>query len=109
MENPSDLITRKQIIDLNSSKLWWEGPIFLKEHDIFENKVVTEIDIIEEKRQNTFVCLSDTKDQVDLNKVLNINKYNLRTLLFVYLILKIKLIWIKYLILINTVVILKNW
>ena len=68
MENPSDLITRKQIIDLNSSKLWWEGPIFLKEHDIFENKDVIEIDIIEEKRENTFVCLSDIKDQVDLNK-----------------------------------------
>ena len=68
------------------------GSIFFKEHDIFENKVVTEIDITEEKRQNTFVCLFDTKDQVDLNKVLNINKYNLRTLLFVYLILKIKLI-----------------
>ena len=68
IENPSDdLITRKQIIDLNSSKLWWEGPIFLKEHDIFENKDVIEIDIIEEKRQNTFVCLSDIKDQVDLN------------------------------------------
>ena len=50
MENPSDLITRKQIIDLNSSKLLWEGPIFLKEHDIFENKDVIEIDITEEKR-----------------------------------------------------------
>ena len=24
-ENPLDLITRKQIIDLNSNKLWWEG------------------------------------------------------------------------------------
>ena len=48
IENPSDdLITRKQIIDLNSSKLWWEGRIFLKEHYIFENKVVIEIDIIE--------------------------------------------------------------
>ena len=50
MENPSDLITRKQIIDLNNNKLWWEGPIFLKERDIFENKDVTDIDIIEEKR-----------------------------------------------------------
>ena len=68
IENPSDdLITRKQIIDLNSSKLWWERRIFLKEHDIFENKDVIEIDIIEEKRENTFVCLSDIKDQVDLN------------------------------------------
>ena len=47
MENPSDLITRKQIINLNSSKIWWEGPIFLKLHNIFENKDVIEIDIIE--------------------------------------------------------------
>ena len=47
MENPSDLITRKQIINLHSSKLWWEGPVFLKEHNIFENKDVIEIDIIE--------------------------------------------------------------
>ena len=76
MENPSDLITRKQIIDLNSSKLWWEGPIFLKEHDIFENKDVIEIDITEVKRENTFVCLSDIKDKVDLNELLNINKYS---------------------------------
>ena len=76
MENPSDLITRKQIIDLNSSKLWWEWPIFLKEHNIFENKDVIEIDITEEKRENTFVCSSDIKDKVDLNEVLNINKYS---------------------------------
>ena len=76
MGNPSDLITSKQIIDLNSNKLWWEGPIFLKEHDIFENKNVIKIDIIEEKHENTFVCLSDIKDQVDLNEVLNINKYS---------------------------------
>ena len=76
MENPSDLITCKQIIDLNSSKLWWEGPIFLKEHDIFENIDVIEIDIIEEKRENTFVCLSDIKHKVDLNEVLNIDKYS---------------------------------
>ena len=47
MENPSDLITRKQIINLNSSKLWWEGPIFLKKQNTFENKDVIEIDIIE--------------------------------------------------------------
>ena len=76
MENPSDLITRKQIIDLNSSKLWWEWQIFLKEHNIFENKDVIEIDIIEEKRENTFVCLSDIKHKVDLNEVLNIDKYS---------------------------------
>ena len=76
MGNPSDLITPKQIIDLNSNKLWWEGPIFLKEHDIFENKNVIKIDIIEEKHENTFVCLSDIKDQVDLNEVLNINKFS---------------------------------
>ena len=76
MGNPSDLITPKQIIDLNSNKLWWEGPIFLKEHDIFENKNVIKIDIIEEKHENTFVCLSDIKDQVDLSEVLNINKYS---------------------------------
>ena len=76
MGNPSDLITPKQIIDLNGNKLWWEGPIFLKEHDIFENKNVIKIDIIEEKHENTFVCLSDIKDQVDLSEVLNINKYS---------------------------------
>ena len=76
MENPSDLITCKQIIDLNSSKRWWEWPIFLKEHDIFENKDVIEIDIIEEKRENTFVCLSDIKHKVDLNQLLNIDKYS---------------------------------
>ena len=69
MENPSDLITRKEIIDLDNNKLWWEGPIFLKEHDIFEDKDVTEMDITEEKRENTFVCLSDIKNQVDLNEV----------------------------------------
>ena len=48
----------------------------LKERDIFENKDVIEIDIIEEKRKKTFVCLSDIKDEVDLNEVLNINKYS---------------------------------
>ena len=74
MENPSDLITRKEIIDLDNNKLWWEGPIFLKEHDIFEDKDVTEMDITEEKRENTFVCLSDIKNQVDLNEVSNISK-----------------------------------
>ena len=68
MENPSDLITCKQMIDLNSRKLWWEGPIFLKEHNIFENKDVIEIDIIEEKCENTFVCLSDIKNKIDLNE-----------------------------------------
>ena len=52
------------------------GVVFLKEHDIFENKDVIEIDIIEEKRENNFICLSDIKDQVDLNEVLNINKYS---------------------------------
>ena len=76
VENPSDLITRKQIIDLNSSRPLWEGQIFLKEHNIFENKGVIEIDIIEEKRENTFVCLSDIKGKVDFNEVLNINKYS---------------------------------
>ena len=76
VENPSDLITRKQIIDLNSSRPLWEGQIFLKEHNIFENKDVIEIDIIEEKRENTFVCLSDIKGKVDFNEVLNINKYS---------------------------------
>ena len=30
MENPTDLITRKQIIDLNCNKFWWEGTIILK-------------------------------------------------------------------------------
>ena len=76
VENPSDLITRKQIIDLNSSRPLWEGQIFLKEYNIFENKDVIEIDIIEEKRENTFVCLSDIKGKVDFNEVLNINKYS---------------------------------
>ena len=57
MGKPSDLITPKEIIDLNSNKLWWEGPIFLKEHDIFENKNVIKTNIIEEKREDTFVCL----------------------------------------------------
>ena len=56
------------MIDLNSRKLWWEGPIFLKEHNIFENKDVIEIDIIEEKCENTFVCLSDIKNKIDLNE-----------------------------------------
>ena len=37
------------------------GVVFLKEHDIFENKDVIEIDIIEEKRENNFICLSDIK------------------------------------------------
>ena len=73
IENPSDLTTRKQIVDLNSSKLSWEGPIFLKEHNIFENKDVIEIDIIEEKRENTVLCLCDIKNKTDLNEVLNIN------------------------------------
>ena len=76
IENPSDLTTRKQIVDLNSSKLSWEGPIFLKEHNIFENKDVIEIDIIEEKRENTVLCLCDIKNKTDLNEVLNINKYS---------------------------------
>ena len=53
-----------------------KGPIFLKEHDIRENKDVIEIDIIKEKSENTFGFL---------------------------LILKFKLIWMKYWILINTV------
>ena len=75
MENPSDLITRKKIIDLNSNKLWWEGLIFLKEHDILDNKDAIEIDTVEEKRENTFVWLSDIKNQVNLNEVFNINKY----------------------------------
>ena len=44
--------------------------------NVFENEDVIEIGIIEEKRENTFVCLSDIKDQVDLNEVLNINKYS---------------------------------
>ena len=61
---------------MNNKNLWWEGPIFLKEQDIFENKDVIEIDIIEEKSENTFVCLSDIKGQVDLNEVLNFNKYS---------------------------------
>ena len=52
------------------------GVVFLKEHDIFENNYVIEIDIIEEKRESNFICLSDIKDQVDLNEVLNINKYS---------------------------------
>ena len=73
---PLDIITRKKIIDSNNSKLWWEGPIFLKECDIFENKDVIEIYTTEEKRKNTFVYLSDIKDQVDLDEVLNINKYS---------------------------------
>ena len=60
-ENTSDLITNKQIIDLIKNKIWWEGPIFLKEHDIFENKDVTEIDTIEQKSKNIFVCLSGIK------------------------------------------------
>ena len=30
MENPTDLITRKQIIYLNCNKFWWEGTIILK-------------------------------------------------------------------------------
>ena len=41
-----------------------------------ENKDVIEIDITEEKRENTFLCLSDIKNQVDLNEVLNISKYS---------------------------------
>ena len=65
-----------QINNLNSSKPLWEGQIFLKEHNIFENKDVIEIDIIEEKRENTFVCLSDIKGKVDFNEVLYINKYS---------------------------------
>ena len=35
--------------------------MFLKEHDIFENKDVTEIDTIEQKSKNIFVCLSGIK------------------------------------------------
>ena len=55
--------------------------MFLKEHDIFENKGVIEIDIIEEESEKTFVCLFNIRDQVDLNEVLNINKYdNLKNL-----------------------------
>ena len=55
--------------------------MFLKEHDIFENKGVIEIDIIEEVSEKTFVCLFNIRDQVDLNEVLNINKYdNLKNL-----------------------------
>ena len=55
--------------------------MFLKEHDIFENEDVIEIDIIEEKSEKTFVCLFNIRDQVDLNEVLNINKYdNLKNL-----------------------------
>ena len=50
--------------------------MFLKEHNIFENKDVIEIDIIEEKSEKTFVCLFNIRDQVDLNEELNINKYN---------------------------------
>ena len=57
-ENLSYLIKLKQIIDFNSNKLWWNGAIFLKAHDVFENKGVIEIDIIEEKSKNTFTCLS---------------------------------------------------
>ena len=55
--------------------------MFLKERDIFENEDVIEIDIIEEKSEKTFVCLFNIRDQVDLNEVLNINKYdNLKNL-----------------------------
>ena len=65
-KKPSDLIKRKQIIDLSNNKLWWKGAIFLKVRDIFENKGVIEIDIIEEKSKNTFACLSGIKVQNDL-------------------------------------------
>ena len=71
-ENTSDLITQKQIIDLIKKEIQWEGPIILKEHDIFENKDVTEIDTIEKKKVKTLFCLSGIKDKVDLNEVLNI-------------------------------------
>ena len=55
----------------------WRGVNVLKEHDLFfKKKDVIEIDIIEEKSGNTFVRLSDIKDQVHLNEVLNINKYS---------------------------------
>ena len=50
--------------------------MFLKEHNIFENKDVIEIDITEEKSEKTFVCLFNIRDQVDLNEELNINKYD---------------------------------
>ena len=54
----------------------WRGVNILKEHDLLKKKDVIEIDIIEEKSGNTFVRLSDIKDQVHLNEVLNINKYS---------------------------------
>ena len=38
-------------------------------------KNAIEINIIEEKSENTFVCLSDIKDQVNLNEILNIKGY----------------------------------
>ena len=66
MENPLDLIQRRQIINLNNNNLWWEGQIFLKELDIFENNDIFEIEIIEVKNENTFVCLSDIKDHYSI-------------------------------------------
>ena len=42
------------------------GQIFLKELDIFENNDIFEIEIIEVKNENTFVCLSDIKDHYSI-------------------------------------------
>ena len=66
MEDPLYLIQRRQIINLNNNNLWWEGQIFLKELDIFENNDIFEIEIIEVKNENTFVCLSDIKDHYSI-------------------------------------------
>ena len=66
IKNPLDLIQRRQIINLNNNNLWWEGQIFLKELNIFENNDIFEIEIIEVKNENTFVCLSDIKDHYSI-------------------------------------------
>eukprot|EP00794_Sanderia_malayensis_P012361 gene12361-biopygen9857 len=78
IENPADLGSRGVTASyLKSSKLWWEGPEWLKKgQDYWPDKFCPDDSLeVEDERKETNVMLTVEQEEVGLSKVVKIERY----------------------------------
>ncbi|XP_065052637.1 uncharacterized protein LOC135681915, partial [Rhopilema esculentum] len=79
LENPADIGSRGvSISNLNQSRLWWEGPLWLSESkgSVPSNVLVEEPIEAKEERKKEVVVMTVVEEPIGIEEVIEINKYS---------------------------------
>ena len=79
LENPADIGSRGvSISNLNQSRLWWEGPLWLSESkgSVPSNVLVEEPIEAKEERKKEVVVMTVVEEPIGIEEVIEINRYS---------------------------------